>query len=561
MSIVVKMNRDYSPIANKGANNNENARKTVDARSLKVGDRAGLIDAKKENARNKAMKLISDAWGRDEEATKMREKLGELKKEAFAEYADWKGKVEYADVQKAELKEKYGITNDSAEQKDLELLTKYQNNMMGVSQDEFSEEEIERLKELQTAELTDYQKEAISINRQQVLAKQEMRTAESKLISLTQNIKDAKVDQLKSQDMLNAANAAEDIMEAANKEIKGLLIQDGIDEVNEKAEETAEQIKENGEKREEQEERIEEAKEERKEQEEIIENSVEKDRLDMNTKASVNTASQVKDAQVRIQKIMDENNMISEDIKGIKIDVLASLAIPDVPLESQQKIVATLDKEQNILVSQRSQLSALDDLIKARFVEMFGDPVSNPMRWETIILEECLERIDNGKSFVCSDKPRTGKDPAVLKLSAATYGDYRPQENKALLDPNQFIDAAEVHAGDLLFTRKNTPELVGMAAYVSKTPPKLMMPDLIFRLVPNERINPVFLWQLINCREFRPFIQTISGGSAKSMSNISKERLGKISIICPPRFEQDKLNPIIQQIDKSKSAIQRPLIR
>ena len=321
MSIVVKMNRDYSPIANKGANNNENARKTVDARSLKVGDRAGLIDAKKENARNKAMKLISDAWGRDEEATKMREKLGELKKEAFAEYADWKGKVEYADVQKAELKEKYGITNDSAEQKDLELLTKYQNNMMGVSQDEFSEEEIERLKELQTAELTDYQKEAISINRQQVLAKQEMRTAESKLISLTQNIKDAKVDQLKSQDMLNAANAAEDIMEAANKEIKGLLIQDGIDEVNEKAEETAEQIKENGEKREEQEERIEEAKEERKEQEEIIENSIEKDRLDMNTKASVNTASQVKDAQVRIQKIMDENNMINEDIKGIKIDL------------------------------------------------------------------------------------------------------------------------------------------------------------------------------------------------------------------------------------------------
>ena len=43
------------------------------------------------------------------------------------------------------------------------------------------------------------------------------------------------------------------------------------------------------------------------------------------------------------------------------------------------------------------------------------------------------------------------------------------------------------------------------------------------------------------------------------MSNISKERLGKISVICPPRAEQDKLNPIIQQIDKSKSAIQKSL--
>ena len=225
----------------------------------------------------------------------------------------------------------------------------------------------------------------------------------------------------------------------------------------------------------------------------------------------------------------------------------------------QAQIVGSLKKVEEIIEKCQQQLTALDNLIKARFVEMFGDPVSNPMRWETIMLEDCLERIDNGKSFVCSDKPRTGNDPAVLKLSAATYGDYRPQENKALLDANQFIEAAEVHSGDLLFTRKNTPELVGMAAYVSRTPPKLMMPDLIFRLVPNEKINPVYLWQLINCREFRPVIQAISGGSAKSMSNISKERLGRISVICPPRAEQDKLNPIIQQIDKSRSVIQKSL--
>ncbi len=321
MSIVVKMNREYSPIANKGADKREDARKTVDARSLKVGDRADLIDAKKENARNKAMKLISDAWGRDEDATKRREMLGELKKEAWGEYTDLKGKVEYADVQKQDIKAKYEIAAGSDEQKDLELLIKYQNNKMGVSSDEFSEEEVERLTELQTAKLTDYQKEAISVNNEQIQLKKMLRDAENKLISLTQNIKDSKVDQLKSQDMLNAVNAAEDIMDAANKEIKGLLVQDGIDEVNEKAEETAEQIKENSERREEQEERIEEAKEERKEQEEIIENSVEKDRLDMNVKASANTDAQVKDAQIRIQKIMDENNMINEDIKGIKIDL------------------------------------------------------------------------------------------------------------------------------------------------------------------------------------------------------------------------------------------------
>ena len=116
----------------------------------------------------------------------------------------------------------------------------------------------------------------------------------------------------------------------------------------------------------------------------------------------------------------------------------------------------------------------------------------------------------------------------------------------------QFVKSVEVHRGELLFTRKNTPDLVGMAAYVFETPEKLMMPDLIFRLVTNERMTPIFLWQLINNREFRPVIQGISGGSAKSMSNISKERLKNIEVICPPISEQKKLEGVLEQVDKSK---------
>ena len=228
-------------------------------------------------------------------------------------------------------------------------------------------------------------------------------------------------------------------------------------------------------------------------------------------------------------------------------------------MEVQKEIVKKLDGIKRVISLREQELQTLDDLIKARFVEMFGDPVTNPKGWETYQLNDCLERIDNGKSFVCSDKPRAGDYPAVLKLSAATYGDYRPEENKALLDENQFVQGAEVHSGDLLFTRKNTPELVGMAAYVQETPEKLMMPDLIFRLVTNDRMNPVFLWRLINCKEFRPIVQGISGGSAKSMSNISKERLGKINVICPPRQIQDQLVPFVLQIDKSKVAVQKSL--
>lgn len=245
--------------------------------------------------------------------------------------------------------------------------------------------------------------------------------------------------------------------------------------------------------------------------------------------------------------------------KNMSTEWLKEYLIPNLSLVEQKEIAAVLNKISELISARTMQLQKLDELVKSRFIEMFGNPISNPMKWDIYQLEECLERIDNGKSFICSDKPRNGDNPAILKLSAATYGDYRPNENKALLDESLFVENSEVHTGDLLFTRKNTPELVGTAAYVQNTPPKLMMPDLIFRLVPNEKVNAVFLWQLINCKEFRPVIQAISGGSAKSMSNISKKRLGKIKVICPPRELQDSLIPFVKQVDKSKLAIQQSL--
>ena len=228
-------------------------------------------------------------------------------------------------------------------------------------------------------------------------------------------------------------------------------------------------------------------------------------------------------------------------------------------LEEQAKIVDILNRVSSVIKKQEQQLAKLDTLIKARFVEMFGDPITNERGWEKVQLSTCLESIDNGKSLVCDSSARQGNWPAVLKLSAATYGSYRPEENKAMLDENQFVDDAAVRAGDLLFTRKNTPELVGMCAYVYDTPSRLMMPDLIFRLNTTSRCNKVFLWKLINHDLFRDCIQSIATGSAKSMSNISKDRLLSLEIILPPAELQEQFAASVAQTDKSKAVIQRSL--
>lgn len=218
----------------------------------------------------------------------------------------------------------------------------------------------------------------------------------------------------------------------------------------------------------------------------------------------------------------------------------------------QNKVVSVLSKVEVAIGERKRELELLDKLIKARFIEIFGDPISNPMGWNKVEINDCLINIENGKSFVCDDVMRVGNNPAILKLSAVTYGIYNPDENKAIIDENDFIDNAEVHAGDLLFTRKNTPELVGMAAYVFSTPKKLMMPDLIFRLNTNNSCNKIYLWQLINHDLFRRKIQNIASGSAKSMSNISKEKLRKLVICLPPIELQNQFATFVAEINKSK---------
>lgn len=229
------------------------------------------------------------------------------------------------------------------------------------------------------------------------------------------------------------------------------------------------------------------------------------------------------------------------------------------PYEKQCEIAEVLDKVTSLISLRKQQLAKLDELVKARFVEMFGNPSNNSLGFPYEPLSNCLLSIENGKSFVCSNDMRQEENPAILKLSAVTYGVYQQDENKAILDSSMFVKSAEVHKGDLLFTRKNTPELVGMCAYVNDTAPNLMMPDLIFRLNTNEKINKIFLWKLINHEFFRGKIQNIATGSAKSMSNISKERLEKLAIILPPLHLQNDFAALVERVDQQKQTIQQSL--
>lgn len=297
-------------------------RKTINVSELNLKPyNDNQIDAKRLRARKQAMKLISDAWKsadmRDKNIEDM--KLDKLNK--LDEITELKNKVSDLENEKEAYRADYGVDMNSQEQKDLELLEKYQNNRYGSAEDTFSKEELDRLKELQNTHLTEYQEKVLKLNSSQIHFKDEIGQKELKIACTTASIALAEIDRDKSQEMLKAQDSADQIIGAVEGEVKNLLVNEGKDNIDDKVEDNKEKADEAEKKQEEQQEKIDEKRKERKEQEEIIEGQAEADKLEMNANIRSNDVDHVTEAQKQIVRIMKDNKMLNEDIKGIDIDL------------------------------------------------------------------------------------------------------------------------------------------------------------------------------------------------------------------------------------------------
>lgn len=245
-------------------------------------------------------------------------------------------------------------------------------------------------------------------------------------------------------------------------------------------------------------------------------------------------------------------------VGGISRSFVKNVVFPLPSLETQKRIVKILDEADALRQKRKQAISLLDDYLKAVFLEMFGDPVKNSKEWTRIPLSEILLKIENGHSPVCLDRRAGPNEWGVLKLGAITKCIYDPSENKALPDIEKQNSSIEIKAGDILFSRKNTYDLVAACAYVWDTPPKLMMPDLIFRLVPRdvELIDSIYLFFLLSFPSKRKTIQKLAGGAAGSMPNISKAKLLEHKIEVPPLKFQKQFSGIVEKIESLKKTMQ-----
>ena len=137
------------------------------------------------------------------------------------------------------------------------------------------------------------------------------------------------------------------------------------------------------------------------------------------------------------------------------------------------------------------------------------------------------------------------------RLSAISSGVYCENENKALPRSVSLTIDKVVHANDILLSRKNTPELVGRSVLVKHTDGNIMFPDIIFRMHPLPPINAMYLSYLL-AGPLLHSIQSLAHGSAKSMSNIPKSELAKLSIPIPALNLQNEFANFVSQVDKSR---------
>ena len=224
-------------------------------------------------------------------------------------------------------------------------------------------------------------------------------------------------------------------------------------------------------------------------------------------------------------------------------------------LEKQKAVAALLGRVDRLRRTRRYVQEISDTFLRAAFLDLFGDPVKNPRGFDHVELEEDLECIESGFSPVCEGPRESACQWAILGLGAVTTGTFKPSENKRLPANVPPRPELEVHDGDVLVTRKNTYDLVAACALVRTPPPRLLLPDTIFRfrLKRTSRLSPVFLWGLFSYPSFRKRVQSLASGSAGSMPGISKNKFMSINCPVPPPPLQQKFAALVQRVERVRT--------
>lgn len=243
--------------------------------------------------------------------------------------------------------------------------------------------------------------------------------------------------------------------------------------------------------------------------------------------------------------------------KEISKKIVSEIEINVPAIEKQRAAVEILEKVSGIISVRKRELQSLDNLIKARFVEMFGDPEFNNKGWPVKKLKD-LCNVGSSKRIYQEEQTMTGVpfwriSDLVAKMDTESVESclYIPESRYEELKSQGLVP----EPGDILVTSRGT---LGRCYIISPNDRFYFQDGMISWLSHYENeITPFYIQYLFDMPGFRKQIDGMQAGS--TVAYLSIAMLKKLDIMLPSRFLQEDFGAFVAQVDKSKFEVQRSL--
>ena len=243
---------------------------------------------------------------------------------------------------------------------------------------------------------------------------------------------------------------------------------------------------------------------------------------------------------------------------NLKINMLKEMTIPDICLEEQKRCANILDKLQKIIEFRKQQLNELNNLIKSRFIELFGDMYLNSLEWTEVSLEsisDIVSGITKGRKIKTAEL----REVPYMAVSNVKNGYIDWTTVKTIEVTEQELNQYRLLPDDVLMTEGGDPDKVGRGAIIREPLENCIHQNHIFRVRFNERdILPVFFAEYLQHQRAKRYFF----GCAKQttgIASINMKQLRNLPVLMPPLELQRQFAAFVAQTDKSKLAVEKSL--
>lgn len=244
--------------------------------------------------------------------------------------------------------------------------------------------------------------------------------------------------------------------------------------------------------------------------------------------------------------------------KAINKKILAETEIYLPSLEEQRRIAALLDKVSGLIAKRRAQMDKLDLLVKARFVEMFGDPVLNPMKWP----EQPLENMADIVSGIT--KGRKAKETELIEVPYMAVSNVKDgyidwTTVKTILATKAEIEQYRLLPDDVLMTEGGDPDKLGRGAIIQQPLENCIHQNHIFRVRLDENILlPSYFAEFLQHQKAKQYFLKCAKQTT-GIASINMRQLKGLPTLVPPIEIQVYFNDFVAKAGQSKLTIQQSL--